>query len=231
MIRSPSGPVMCNFNPPSPCGEGRMVPLYNLERLKFQSTLPVRGGTRSAWLWRTSQRYFNPPSPCGEGRDCQIQPSILIKNFNPPSPCGEGRDAQIIDDGKYFISIHPPRAGRDRMPFCRAPQNSVFQSTLPVRGGTPCADAVQRESVFQSTLPVRGGTLAAELPILRRGAFQSTLPVRGGTAKVHKITLYTHAYMKEFSSHLLTIVMYGFNVISVSFQTDTYFSANIAVIL
>ena len=34
---------------------------------KFQSTLPVWGGTKSATPWPIASPNFNPPSPCGEG--------------------------------------------------------------------------------------------------------------------------------------------------------------------
>ena len=78
-----------------------------------------------------------------------------------------------------------------------------FQSTLPVRGATPCFVKSFRRIKFQSTLPVRGvttygyaGRLRVEISIHapREGSdggigdgaasiavFQSTLPVRGAT--------------------------------------------------
>jgi hypothetical protein len=34
-----------HFNPPSPCGEGHRTTEFHAQYLKFQSTLPVRGGT------------------------------------------------------------------------------------------------------------------------------------------------------------------------------------------
>ena len=55
--------------------------------------------------------------------------------FNPPSPCGEGRDpSEIIP--VFDISIHPPRAGRDLFHLPQKYSTHIFQSTLPVRGGT-----------------------------------------------------------------------------------------------
>ena len=72
-----------------------------------------------------------------------------------------GRDLDHVQHFKTTrrISIHPPRVGRDshvRPPFSL---DMVFQSTLPVWGGTPC-DGLDRHpgQVFQSTLPVWGGT-------------------------------------------------------------------------
>ena len=60
----------------------------------------------------------------------------------------------------------------------------IFQSTLPVRGGTVSgAVEAHAEELFQSTLPVRGGTISP--PVSGQDfIFQSTLPVRGGTDEV-----------------------------------------------
>ena len=56
-----------NFNPPSPCGEGRNEAITQGQNYVFQSTLPVWGGTFAYWVLYTGLRHFNPPSPCGEG--------------------------------------------------------------------------------------------------------------------------------------------------------------------
>ena len=79
-----------DFNPPSPCGEGRLgawdvehhieisihpprvgrdttVSALSQWQVTFQSTLPVWGGTLSCTPDTAVDIYFNPPSPCGEG--------------------------------------------------------------------------------------------------------------------------------------------------------------------
>ena len=41
--------ILCqyaNFNPPAPCGAGPAKPALSLKSMRFQSTRPVRGGTR-----------------------------------------------------------------------------------------------------------------------------------------------------------------------------------------
>ena len=79
-----------SFNPPSPCGEGRVIFVVIIYFcVKFQSTLPVWGGTREHALQLVRQESFNPPSPCGEGRINRPW-NIGDTSFNPPSPCGEG---------------------------------------------------------------------------------------------------------------------------------------------
>ena len=56
------------------------------------------------------------------------------------------------------ISIHPPHAGRDANAIGLIASAAVFQSTLPMRGGTWSTATPAADGVFQSTLPMRGGT-------------------------------------------------------------------------
>ena len=56
------------------------------------------------------------------------------------------------------ISIHPPRVGRDRDQKIENIACLVFQSTLPVWGGTLTEERTEPWVAFQSTLPVWGGT-------------------------------------------------------------------------
>ena len=86
-----------------------------------------------------------------------------------------------------YISNHPPRAGRDNLPDGDLTDDLVFQSTRPVRGGTPLIEEVaEKPKRFQSTRPVRGGTTnwASTSP---KSRFQSTRPVRGGTSLRHRM--------------------------------------------
>ena len=128
-------PALTYFNPPSPCGEGhcwrRSIPPPG----RFQSTLPMRGGTDAIEHQGIPDDIsIHPPhagrdgrSPAHPGRD---------QHFNPPSPCGEGRRAE-----------------------CNSGRNQRFQSTLPMRGGTLQMRALINRAAFQSTLPMRGGTI------------------------------------------------------------------------
>ena len=101
---------------------------------------------------------FNPPSPCGEGQALHFQPVWLRCGFNPPSPCGEGLTVAV--------------------PLTKV---EVFQSTLPVWGGTS-PRGQQAPVVVVSIHPPRVGrdpsVKSALMGIL---GFQSTLPVWGGT--------------------------------------------------
>ena len=57
------------FNPPAPCGAGRILRslLKNLH-------------------------YFNPPAPCGAGLHC-LETLLHLLDFNPPAPCGAGQQS------------------------------------------------------------------------------------------------------------------------------------------
>ena len=81
--------------------------------IRFQSTLPVWGGTAAP-----------PPA----------SPPLLC--FNPPSPCGEGPGCAPLPSAHMAVSIHPPRVGRDLPSFLLYHRLPLFQSTLPVWGGT-----------------------------------------------------------------------------------------------
>ena len=148
-----------NFNPRSPCGErppasptrfpamdisihapragSDSAPLvWRQAGLLFQSTLPVRGATLTAFGRNVARDDFNPRSPCGERRlelhcgrgnihfnprsPCGERPdrnaiASKLLDFNPRSPCGErphwGRLAMLQQE----ISIHAPRAGSDNI--------------------------------------------------------------------------------------------------------------------
>ena len=124
----------------------------------FQSTRPVRGGTKRCD--RTGQAMDISIHPPRAGRDVQ-------RTRPPPAP---------------QISIHPPRAGRDRCGVHRTRTFWGFQSTRPVRGGTEVRLAV--EEILQISIhPPRAGR-DGRLVLLRSldNVFQSTRPVRGGTS-------------------------------------------------
>ena len=160
---------------------GRDLEAFDAEPEKplFQSTRPMRGGTR--WRRRGNGGAAISIHPPHAGRDA-----------------GK-RAAQIFCQ----ISIPPPHAGRDAVASETAPEEPRFQSTRPMRGGTIVLGDEFSVQIFQSTRPMRGGThlLHPELaeaiyfnPPAPCGAglenflglgtliiFQSTRPMRGGT--------------------------------------------------
>ena len=89
---------------------------------------------------------------CGAGKNS--------KDFNPPSPCGEGRD-RITESGRTgLISIHPPHAGRDSTGILDRHPEYHFNPPSPCGEGLSALCALENVLLFQSTLPMRGGTVA-----------------------------------------------------------------------
>ena len=142
------------FNPPSPCGEGQYWTLITKRTLEFQSTLPVRGGTPRCLFLSISCRNFNPPSPCGEGRFSCCSPFVMAY-FNPPSPCGEGRHHGNVS-GEVEDFNPPSPCGEGRIRLARSISALIFQSALPVRGGTGDGEGIPRVETI-SIHPPRAG--------------------------------------------------------------------------
>ena len=148
-----------NFNPPSPCGEGRKIAEVAAISLRFQSTLPMRGGTIKQkclceigiisihpphagrdWYAFDEEGYmmdFNPPSPCGEGRDaCRHHGEIL--RFQSTLPMRGGTPDRIRRIHGRGISIHPPHAGRDGNDGYFESWQYHFNPPSPCGEGRPC---------------------------------------------------------------------------------------------
>ena len=69
VARSLPVPLADDFNPPSPCGEGRAEAEKIKQSDAFQSTLPVRGGTRHIVVPQVVEAIsIHPPRA---GRDCK----------------------------------------------------------------------------------------------------------------------------------------------------------------
>ena len=123
-----------DFNPPAPCGAGLADYLDMTNHVQFQSTRPmrggttgkpsrgatgafqstrpVRGGTRRCWRTAESHCDFNPPAPCGAG--LPYRGNNRCTRWISIHPPRAGRDCdQIAKPRRKPISIHPPRAGRD----------------------------------------------------------------------------------------------------------------------
>ena len=89
--KSPS--LIFYFNPPTPCGVGRSVPLGRGTSLfYFNPTHPVWGGTenRRGWglkLWVIS---MHPPPPVWGGTNREREKLLDKADFDPPAPCGVG---------------------------------------------------------------------------------------------------------------------------------------------
>ena len=100
-----------HFNPPAPCGAGRLC------------------GRKSL-----AHSDFNPPAPCGAGRR-RMPYTPSAHHFNPPAPCGAGHQRKSKNQSNFTISIHPPRAGRDSTPFSLKLASFNFNPPAPCGAG------------------------------------------------------------------------------------------------
>ena len=122
----------------------------------FQSTLPVRGGTIVSLTTAATITNFNPPSPCGEGHQvCSC--FSLQQDFNPPSPCGEGLNRNF--SGSIGRNFNPPSpCGEGHLSGLVKSAGRHFNPPSPCGEGQSSAYPIAMSFLFQSTLPVRGGT-------------------------------------------------------------------------
>ena len=170
---------------------------------RFQSTRPVRGGTKERLERLITIKISIHPPRAGrdeQGADCSWSRSISI---HPPR-AGRDHTRGLLTTSATGISIHPPRAGRDGGPDIKIPHKCI--SIHPPRAGR---DSRTRQSHSRSRIsihPPRAGRDSAKAcqGILRRAIsihppragrdgrkpsglmyskiFQSTRPVRGGTS-------------------------------------------------
>ena len=150
---------------------------------KFQSTRPVRGGTITGLALALGFTDFNPPAPCGAGQHLRTQLNDMMRISIHPPRAGRDRNIRYVSKSGC-ISIHPPRAGRDGCPLWLCRMAGIFQSTRPVRGGT-CKGCEHAYESFDFNPPAPCGAGPAETSQnFAHQRFQSTRPVRGGTILV-----------------------------------------------
>ena len=142
-----------NFNPRAPCGARPASTAGTIGEVTFQSTRPVRGATKAfegqhptyefqstrpvrgatpcLAICRRKAHYFNPRAPCG-ARPCyrDYRPR-MTRNFNPRAPCGARPACGGFHQAGQGISIHAPRAGRDRTPARATSTPKYFNPRAP----------------------------------------------------------------------------------------------------
>ena len=123
-----------SFNPRAPCGARRPAIGAAASGAPFQSTRPVRGATPSRRrahfaMSFQSTRPVRGATLCGELLLCLLG-----------------------------VSIHAPRAGRDRSPRCARRRRRRFNPRAPCGARRACKSREMTLCGFQSTRPVRGAT-------------------------------------------------------------------------
>ena len=178
VIRPPS---YRHFNPRAPCGARPGTVRAGRSTDGFQSTRPVRGATAAGWRAPVMSDLFQSTRPVRGATQCGASQGPWCR-----------------------ISIHAPRAGRDKVLHKLIVLLTLFQSTRPVRGATGYTPDDRETYVISIHAPRAGrdvgsgATASASLDFNPRapcGArlvryygpdydnlFQSTRPVRGATS-------------------------------------------------
>ena len=151
--------MSCYFNPRSPSGERQQVPMCDLFRLQFQSTLSKRRATNSVCVAANySSSYFNPRSPSGERQT--LSQNLANRNIISIHALQAESDTIPLEiDLKGIISIHALQAESDK------DANSAINSTqkISIHALQAESDLLQLEQqlqhhLFQSTLSKRRAT-------------------------------------------------------------------------
>ena len=178
--------------------------------------------------------YFNPRAPCGARR--AFPGGLVIHSLfqSTRAPCGARlppstrsltrrlfqstrpvRGATFVGAASALclaISIHAPRAGRDKWPVSWLPWNHNFNPRAPCGARRAPSSDWRWRLLFQSTRPVRGATVSRARFVLDTAyfnprapcgarpssgkvikclqVFQSTRPVRGATTSQWFAVLY-----------------------------------------
>ena len=132
---------------------------------QFQSTLPMRGETRQV-IYSCGISGISIHSPHA-GRDPEF---ILVEGlgmeFQSTLPM---RGETICHESliKYKdISIHSPHAGRDEKSAVRKIPDTDFNPLSPCGERQGFSMSFLKQSLFQSTLPMRGETHSVEIRII-----------------------------------------------------------------
>ena len=147
---------------------------------EFQSTRPMRGGAATGSPPARSSWYFNPPSLCREGPHCEARCACTVYiSIHPPRV---GRDWRDTMEGRTFGNFNPPAPCGAGHALSATSENPVqFQSTRPVRGGTRNPSTFRIFSHISIHPPrARRDSAASDRPVSQY-IFQSTRPVWGGT--------------------------------------------------
>ena len=148
-----------DFNPRSSCEERPDYTAKPKKPVIFQSTLLMRGATRSG---------------CGRSKRSSFQSTLLMRgathaaedsaqpsNFNPRSSCEERRaDVKDVSQLQQNISIHAPHARSDATSLTQAARLTDFNPRSSCEERLMQLMQQANANIFQSTLLMRGATHA-----------------------------------------------------------------------
>ena len=137
--------------------------------IAFQSTHPVRGGTKQEPGQQAQTSNFNPPTPCGVGH----KPSNGGEDpddFNPPTPCGVGH--KIASATQRRNNFNPPTpCGVGHQKFTKQDCKLLHMQQNTPDSGTflrKISDYTSHPSPFYCQISVRTGKgISVRFPFAR----------------------------------------------------------------
>ena len=132
----------------------------------FQSTRPVRGATTGCPAQFIAGQQFQSTRPV-RGATPGLPSFSVARPISIHAPRA-GRDREVLQCPDIVDDFNPRApCGARRGGLLRIAQHRLFQSTRPVRGATRIRANIITSVRFQSTRPVRGATSAAGLGQVR----------------------------------------------------------------
>ncbi len=169
----------------------------------FQSTRPVRGATFFCVVIRGVLLSFNPRAPCGarlspltaqgnmrrfqstrpvRGATSDMAPCTILLQFQSTRPVRGATEFAVRVLAEGMVSIHAPRAGRDRNARAAAAGQQGFNPRAPCGARLTWGPSSTVCRCFNPRAPcgARHYSKVWEKPLSK---FQSTRPVRGATGR------------------------------------------------
>ncbi len=171
--------IGAGFNPRAPCGARHNLKLKTLLLRKFQSTRPVRGATFARLMADDAATGFNPRAPCG-ARPGTSGANGTMWVFQSTRPVRGATSAGHNLTALWEVSIHAPRAGRDRPATQRIGNDTRFNPRAPCGARRWVGNHYFEEFRFNPRAPC-GARPRFPSNHGKFGKFQSTRPVRGAT--------------------------------------------------
>ena len=150
-----------NFNPRSPRGERRYIPVAAAHgRGQISTHAPLAGSDYNVWSNKPLLIISTHAPLAGSDTKSRLHPRYTAY-FNPRSPRGERLPQAPRLPNKHHFN---PRSPRGERLFCSdcGTRFKVFQPTLPSRGATIVPKGRKADIQFQPTLPSRGATCAGQ---------------------------------------------------------------------
>ena len=129
--------------------------------LLFQSTLLMRGATRSCRRYCRSRQYFNPRSSCEERRvQAKRRQGVLAISIHAPHARSDFHDVRIASICR--ISIHAPHARSDDDRRSKGQPGNQISIHAPHARSDALSIQPTAAASFQSTLLMRGATASSQ---------------------------------------------------------------------